>query len=230
MNRVHAISVKGNARFGGVGGRTGRTESGGDEAHGLPWPQRLRRSAAPGIWQAMRRAGVTMLLLTGLAAPAAAGSDPAPRTGAAVPPTDPLSLIPASNDMWSVSNTDAGCYLLSPRQRNDSGLAIGWRAKHEPGLFLVSFAMAVPTTNVKEPVLVQADGHQFEGSGRMIGFRVFFVPIDDDEMKSVLRELGDTGTLWLKVRHTWIAHGGRGLVGALASYRKACAAGGGTGG
>jgi hypothetical protein len=47
-------------------------------------------------------------------------------------------------------------------------------------------------------------------------------------MQSVLRELSDTGTLWLEVRHTWIAHGGRGLVAALASYSKACAAGGGT--
>ena len=165
-----------------------------------------------------------MLLLTGLAAPAeaAAVSDPAPPTGAAVPPTDPLSLIPASSDTWSVSNTDAGCYLLSPRQKTSSSLAIGWRPKHQPGLFLISFALAVPAANAGEPVLVQAGGHQFEGSGRIIGFRLFFVPIDDVEMQSVLRELGDTGTLWLEVRHTWIAHGGRGLVAALASYSKAC--------
>jgi hypothetical protein len=117
---------------------------------------------------------------------------------------------------------------LSPRQRTSSSLAIGWRSKHEPGLFLISFALAVPAANVGEPVLVQAGGHQFEGSGRIIGFRLFFVPIDDVEMQSVLRELSDTGTLWLEVRHTWIAHGGRGLMAALASYSKACAAGGGT--
>jgi hypothetical protein len=180
----------------------------------------------------VRRAGVTMLLLAGLAAPAAAGAvppaDPAPPTDAAVHPSDPLSLIPANSNTWSVSNTGAGCYLLSPRQRTGSSLAIGWRPKHEPGLFLISFALAMPATDAGEPVVVQAGGHQFEGSGRNIAFKLFFVPIDDAEMKSVLRELGDTGTLWLEVRHTWIAHGGQGLAAALASYRQACVAGGGT--
>jgi hypothetical protein len=169
-----------------------------------------------------------MLLLTGLAAPAEAApvSDPPPPTGAALRPTDPLSLIPPSTNTWSVSNTTAGCYLLSPRPKSSSGLAIGWNSKHEPGLFLISFALAVPTAGVGEPVLVQADGHQFKGSGRMIGFMLFFVPLDDIEMKSVLQELGDTGTLWLKVKHTWIAHGGLGLWAALASYSKGCVAGG----
>jgi hypothetical protein len=179
----------------------------------------------------VRRVGVTILLLTGLAAASAAAAvppaDPAPPTDAAVRRSDPLSLIPANRNMWSFSNTGAGCYLLSPRERTGSSLAIGWRPKHQPGLFLVSFALAMPATDAGEPVVVQAGGHQFAGSGRNIGFNLFFVPIDDAEMKSVLRELGDTGTLWLEVRHTWIAHGGRGLVAALASYRRACAAGGG---
>jgi hypothetical protein len=202
-----------------------------DEAYRLRYPQRLRqptpRCAEPWLWRHVRRAAVTILLLTGLTPPteAAAVSDPAPLTNTAVRPTDPLSLIPASHDSWTVSNTGAGCYLLSPQQKNNSSLAIGWRRKDQPGLFLISFALAVPVTNLGEPVLIQAGGHQFEGAGRNIGFRLFFVPIDDTEMSSVLKELGETGTLWLEVRHTWIAHGGRGLLAALASYRTACAAG-----
>jgi hypothetical protein len=168
-----------------------------------------------------------ILLLTGLAAPteAATVSDPAPLTDATVRPTNPLSMIPASRDSWTVSNTDAGCYLLSPQQKANSSLAIGWRRRDQPGLFLISFALAVPMGNVGEPVLIQTGGHQFEAAGQNIGFRLFFVPIDDTEMSSVLKELGDTGTLWLEVRHTWIAHGGRGLLAALASYRTACAPG-----
>jgi hypothetical protein len=231
MKWVHVSGRVDNIRRSLMLGRTGPHQPGCDEAYGSRYPQRLRqparRCAEPWLWRHVRRAAVTMLLLTGLAAPAeaAAVSDPAPPTDAPMRPSDPLSLIRASHDSWTVSNTDAGCYLLSPQQKTNSSLAIGWRRKDEPGLFLISFALAVPVTNLGEPVLVQAGGHQFEGAGRNIGFRLFFVPIDDTEMSSVLKELGDTGTLWLEVRHTWIAHGGRGLLAALATYRTACAAG-----
>jgi hypothetical protein len=168
-----------------------------------------------------------MLLLTGLAAPAqaAAVSDRAMRTGGTVLPTDPLSLIPASTDTWSVSHTDAGCYLLSPRQRNNTSLAIGWRSNQESGLFIVNFALAVPAANAGERVLIQAGRDELNGSGRMIGFGLFFVPLKHTEMQGVLRELEKTGTLWLKVRETWIAHGGQGLPAALATYSRTCAAG-----
>jgi hypothetical protein len=231
MKCVHAVGLGDKIRRGVIRSRTGRHQPGCDKASWSLGSQQLRhqtrRCAAPGFWRDVRRASVTMLLLTGLAAPAAAVSppDPAPPTDAPVRPNDPLSLILASHDAWTVSNTDAGCYLLSPQQKSNSGLAIGWRQKHEPGLFLISFALAVPTANLGEPVVVQAGGHQFEDSGRNIGFKLFFVPIDDTEMSSVLQELSDTGTLWLEVRHTWIAHGGRGLPAALASYRSTCAAG-----
>jgi hypothetical protein len=211
--------------------RAGRHEPGCDGASGLMHSQRLRGRprgcAMQAPWQGMQRAGVTMLLLTGLAAPAqaAAASDPAMRTSGTVMPTDKLSLIPASTDTWSVSHTDAGCYLLSPRRRSGTGLAIGWRSNQEFGLFIVNFALAVPAANAGERVLIQAGRDELNGSGRMIGFGLFFVPLKNTEMAEMLRQLENTGTLWLKVRDTWIAHGGQGLPAALATYSQTCAAG-----
>jgi hypothetical protein len=174
----------------------------------------------------MRRGAAAMLLLSGFAAAAdaAQAADQAASAARSVLPTDPLSLISASTDAWTVSHTDAGCYLLSPRQKGGSSLAIGWHSTQAFGLFIVSLALAVPTANAGEPVLIQTAAHQISASGRMIGFRLFFVKLDRAEMGSILRELSDTGTLWLKVRHTWIAHGGKGLVAALANYSQTCAA------
>jgi hypothetical protein len=161
-----------------------------------------------------------MLLVACVVAPAAA--DPPPSTGGGGRPGDAMAQLPTSNDSWSVSDTGAGCFLLSPRQQNSIGLAVGWRTKHHPGLLLTRFALAVAGTGAAEPVLVQAGDHTFQVSGRMVGLQQFFVPVNVDEMKSVLRELGDTGTLWLEIRHTWIAHSGRGLAEALAHYGSVC--------
>jgi hypothetical protein len=175
----------------------------------------------------MRHFAVTILLLTGGAAgaQAAVASDPAMRIGGTVLPTDPLSLIPASTDAWSVAHTDAGCYLLSPRQRGSTGLAIGWRSNQVSGLFIVNLALAVPAANAGERVLIRAGGNEVEGSGRMIGFGLFFVPLKHTDMQEILRELENTGTLWLKIRDTWMAHGGQGLRTALATYSQTCAVG-----
>jgi hypothetical protein len=57
--------------------------------------------------------------------PAAAGS----RGGDAATLTDPMSSLAGSQDAWSVSNTDAGCYLMSPRRTDSSRLAIGRHPK-----------------------------------------------------------------------------------------------------
>jgi hypothetical protein len=225
-------------RTGAAGGaarerrRAARTDGGlsGGKRGGTfsPIDRRNREKGAAawrGIWPGLCRAGAAMLLLTGIAA-AAPGVEDAPADDAAqsTQPVDKLSMIPTSNDAWGVSDTDAGCYLLSPRQKGGSSLAIGWRADQTFGLFLVSLGMAVPTANTGEPVLIQADGRQISGSARMIGFRLFFIPLDAAATGSVLQELRDSGMLWLKVQHTWIAHGGRGLAAALASYSQTCSA------
>lgn len=166
-----------------------------------------------------------MLLLAELAVPARAevASDPAMRIGGSVLPTDRLSLIPVGTDTWSVSHTDAGCYLLSPRRRGGTGLAIGWRPDQAFGLFIVNIALAVPAANAGERVLIQAGRDELDGSGRMIGFGLFFVPLKYTAMAGILRELKNTGTLWLKLRDTWMAHGGQGLPAALAAYSQTCA-------
>jgi hypothetical protein len=134
-----------------------------------------------------------------------------------------LSFIQVSNRAWIVSNTEAGCYLLSPRQREGSGLAVGRGADGEPGLFLVTFALAIPP-DTEEPVLIQAGGKTFSKLGKMIGSRLLFVPLGKTDMASVLRELHDNGTVWLEVRHTWITHSGDALPAALATYRATCTA------
>jgi hypothetical protein len=191
--------------------------------------RRLRRKpAGPArqtLWQAARAVGLTALLLAGFAAPAPAEvSDQAPNKPRSAPPADPLSLIPISGDTWSVSHTDAGCFLLSPRQPGGTSLAVGWRSKQQRGLFLIGLALAVPRANNGEPVLIQVAGHEIAASGRMVGIKLFFVPLGPAEMESILQELRDDGTLWLKVRHTWIAHGGLGLMPAVSIYSQTCAA------
>ncbi|HEX3575617.1 MAG TPA: hypothetical protein VHU42_13525 [Rhodopila sp.] len=163
--------------------------------------------------------------LAGQAAPALAEvADPAPHKPRSAVPADPLALIPFSGDAWSVSRTEAGCYLLSPRAPGGSSLAIGWRSKQEQGLFLSGLALAVPRASPGEPVPIQAAGREITGLGRMVGFKLLFVPLAAADMESILRELRDNGTLWLKVRDTWIAHGGLGSLPAVATYSQTCAA------
>jgi hypothetical protein len=136
---------------------------------------------------------------------------------------DDLSFVQASDNAWLVSNTKAGCYLLSPRQREGSGLAIGWHPNQGIGLFLVGFPLAMRPDKA-EPLLIQAGGTNISGSGRMIGSKLLFVPLEKTDMASVLRELHDNGTLWLEIRHTWITHAGLGLPAALATYGTTCTA------
>jgi hypothetical protein len=170
--------------------------------------RRLRRG--------VRCAGLALLLLAGPATAADRGAQP----------VDAMAQLPTSSDSWSVSDTSAGCFLLSPRQQNSIGLAVGWPTRRQPGLLLTSFALAVAGPGATEKVRVQVGDGTVETSGRMVGRRQFFVPVNVDEMKSVLRELSNTGTLWLEIKQTWIAHSGRGLPEALAHYRSVCGAAG----
>jgi hypothetical protein len=179
-------------------------------------------SARYRLRRGVQRAALALLSLAGAAAVAAA--EPAPAMDRGARPVDAMALLPTSSDSWSVSDTGAGCFLLSPRQQNSIGLAVGWSTKRQPALLLTSFALALAGPNATEKVRVQAGDGTFETAGRMVGSRQFFVPVDTNEMKSVLRELGDTGTLWLEIRHTWIAHSGRGLPAAMARYRSVCGA------
>jgi hypothetical protein len=133
-------------------------------------------------------------------------------------------LIENSSDAWSVSRTEAGCYLISPRRNGASRLAIGRKPAFGTGLFVVNFALALPTGNVGEPVVVQAGGHELNKTGRAIGPELMFVPLDRAELELCLRELKDTGTLWLMVKRAWIAHGGQSVLAAVGQYSEACAA------
>jgi hypothetical protein len=174
----------------------------------------------------VRRLAVSILVLGCLAVPAlaqdAATADQATDPDSSGLPADPLLVVAGNTDTWTVSRTQAGCYLLSPRRRSSASLAIGWRSKQLLGLFMVSFALAVPEGNPGERVIIEADGHQLNGSGKMLGARVFFVPLNRNQLEWSLQQLHDAGTLWLKVRHTWISYGGQGLVAALAKYGTLC--------
>jgi hypothetical protein len=183
-----------------------------------PW------SCVQGVGRTLARVRRVVLAigLTGLVA-AAPVTEPVEAQATTHQPAYDLPFIQVSNHAWLVSNTPAGCYLLSPRQKEGSGLAVGRSSHGELGLFLVGLALAMPP-NMGEPVLIQIGGRSISESGKMIGSRLLFVPLGAADMASVLQELHDNGRVWLEVRRVWITHAGDSLPAALATYRAACTA------
>ena len=157
------------------------------------------------------------------AATEAPSREPAAGERPAATVLDPLSLLSGTPDIWSVSRTDAGCYLLSPRRLNSSSMAIGQHPKFGRGVFLVSFGLAVQQSSTGEAVVVRTQGHELAKSGRLVGSRLLFVSLDDTEIDSILHELGTSGALWLMIHRTWISHGGAGIAAAIAKYPTECA-------
>ncbi len=176
-----------------------------------------------GFWQA----ALCPLILAGFSTPILANEMETPAAAPTerniVAVLDPLSQLAAAPDIWSVSRSDAGCYLMSPQRKDSSGLAIGRHPKLGSGLFVLNFGLAVPHANLGEPVGIQAGGHDLKGSGRLVGLRLLFVPLDDAAMQDALKALGATGALWLEIRHTSMVHGGRNVAEAVARYRQDCA-------
>ncbi len=154
----------------------------------------------------------------------AIGYEPPPVTGSTVQPPDPMSMIPGSNNAWSVSRIATGCYLISPRRTGSSSLAIGRNIKLGLGLFLVNLPLAAPIGGPRETVVVRAEDTKVIGAGQIVGRGTLFVPLTDSDTALSLQELRDTGTLWVMLRHTWIAHDGQGILPALADYGRTCTA------
>ena len=74
----------------------------------------------------MRCAAAVIAGLLALPAAAHAAEAPAePRQPRSTAPMDPVSSIEGSADAWSVSQGEAGCYVISPYRKNSSRLAIG---------------------------------------------------------------------------------------------------------
>lgn len=137
-------------------------------------------------------------------------------------PHDPIFSIEGSLDAWSVSQDEVGCFLLSPRRKGSSRLAIGLHPTFGFGLYAVGFAMAVRITDPTAPVLIRAGGQEMKKVGRMISHELFFIPLDRAETVVGLRELRESGALWLFIRDTWIAHSGKAVAAAIDSYEKVC--------
>jgi hypothetical protein len=167
------------------------------------------------------------LILAGRMAPVAAeetaAHPPAAASGRTARPVDPMALIEGSATAWSVSRTEAGCYLMSPYRKGSSRLAIGRHPSLGIGLFAVEFALAATATDVAEPVVILVGGTERAASGRLIGNKLLFVPLAPAELAAGLRELQDTGALWLQVRHTWLGHGGQTVGEAVSTFGKTCA-------
>jgi hypothetical protein len=132
-----------------------------------------------------------------------------------------MSSLAGSQDAWSVSNTDAGCYLMSPRRTDSSRLAIGRHPKLGAGLFIVNFRLSVPRANAGEPVTIQAAGGDLNRLGRIVGTQLLFVPLDASDISASLLVLKQAGTLGLLIKRTWIAHGGQKAAEAIALYDQA---------
>jgi hypothetical protein len=184
-------------------------------------------------WNGVRHAAASALTLALLAAPGltlAAGANEAvtQATASAEHNTatlmDPMSELAGSPNSWSVSRTDAGCYLLSPRRARSSSLAIGRHPTLGLGLFVVNFALAVPKENDGEPVVILTEGHDLNGIGRVVGTRLLFIPLNNANVERSLQGIKDDGTLWLMLRHSWIAHSGQGVLEAVVKYGQDCSA------
>lgn len=166
-------------------------------------------------------AGLAMLALVGNQAAAHDAAPAAPaKPGAIIP--DGLQLVEGNPDSWSVSKGDAGCYLISARRKSSSSLALGRHPKYGFGLFAVNLALALPKSDPRQPVVVQANDQQFEKAGRMVDLGLLFVPLERAETATDLQEIQDKGTLWISVRGTWIGHGGLGAKAAVEEYGKTC--------
>jgi hypothetical protein len=170
------------------------------------------------------------MVVAALAAPASAhdGASASPSTPATAaqdvnPATliDPLTGLSGSPDEWSFSTTEAGCYLMSPRRPNTSNLAIGRHPGLGIGLFILNFGLSVPNANAGEVVTIQAAGDDLNRTGRIVGARLLFVPLNTTDIDVSLLALKQTGMLGLLVRNTWIAHGGKKVAEAVAQYRQA---------
>jgi hypothetical protein len=149
-------------------------------------------------------------------------AEAAPGKSHSGPPILPVSLIEGSQNAWSVSRTEAGCYLLSPRRKNSSRLAVGQSPTLGLGLFAVHFALAMPGREATEPVTMWVENAALRKDGRMVGANLLFVPLAPAELASVARTLDSAGTIWLEIRGASLAHAGQDVKGALAAFQEQC--------
>ncbi len=175
---------------------------------------------------------VLAILLLCAAAPAFAqelASQAAPRPDTASPerrasrPTDPLAMIDGSASGWSVSNTAAGCYLMSPYRPSTSRMAIGLHPTFGLGLFALNVPISVAGGNAIEPVTIQLDGRTVAKPGHVVTTGLLFVPLGPPDIAAALQTLQAMGSLWFQVRSAWITHAGQGLQDALTTYGQLCA-------
>lgn len=174
------------------------------------------RAESPYVRRLHQRIAASLLLAACLVAPVEASSGPA------VSP-DPIFSIEGSPDAWSVSQSEVGCFLMSPFRRGTSRLAIGSHLKFGFGLYAVGFAMALPVNDPTAAVLVRAGGQDVSKIGRMVANELFFIPLSQAEAVVNLRELREVGVLWLFIRETWLAHSGQAAAAAIGSYESHCA-------
>jgi hypothetical protein len=176
----------------------------------------------------MPLAGAMLLALVAATVSAHAHEPAAAATGTAGkshlgPPTHPVSLIEGSQDAWTVSRTETGCFLLSASRKKASRLAIGRSPTLGLGLFAVNFALSLDGPDMTEPVDVKLDDGVLHRTGRMAGASLLLVPFSQTDVDASLRMLATDGTLWLEIRGTWLAHGGQNVKAAVADYTKQCA-------
>lgn len=173
----------------------------------------------------LARTAVLAALLLGMAgAASAAAPEPGskPSRSRAGLPINAVSLIEGSDESWSVSETGIGCYLLSPRRKKASRIAIGRSQEFGLGLFLVNVALSLPETSSVVTVALRTDDGQLDKNARMAGAGLVFVPLSKAEIDRALRTLTTDGRIWVVIRDTWISHEGLDVTGAAAAFHKQC--------
>jgi hypothetical protein len=140
-------------------------------------------------------------------------------------PVDPVSSLRGDPIAWTVSDTSAGCYLLSPYLRDGSRLAFGRHPLRGLGLFLINLAISVPNDTRAVSISVTTEAGAVSGQAKLVAANVLLTPIDKATAASVLVRVNKDGALWLRLGDAWIMHGGTGGLAAVQEYNRLCVLG-----
>jgi hypothetical protein len=173
----------------------------------------------------IRSAALGLLLLARLATPSPAAAEE--KGGSRdTPKRDPLFSIETGGGDWSAIRVPFGCFLVAPREAGGENIVIGQHRDYGLGMALVGLGLSQAPTSQGEPVTISAGGRDLPRRARLVAQGVMFIALDAQDMSVALREIWVAGTLWMTLRDTSFAQGGRNAQKALESYSRICAPGG----
>jgi hypothetical protein len=152
----------------------------------------------------------------------AAAAEEAKNSKAKGPLRDPLFFLDGSADAWSVTKSNLGCFVVSPRGSGGIRIALGRHAKFGIGLLLIGMPLSMSPDSPGEPVVIAAGGRKLNGAGHIVGRDIVFIPLSADDLGVSLRELWYANTLWITITQTAMSQGGLKAKEAVEEYGRVC--------